>query len=186
MGGAAGSAHPTCISSPTKARIKKLRPRHFANLFAEENNMLQKMTHTVIYVLDQEMARDFYVNKLGFDLKADYTAPTGFRWLTVAPKGQTEVEIALIKVGSDRDPGKAKGDAGDDAKQDAETMATLLKKGCFSGGTYQTADCRKTYEEYKAKGVEFVMEPKDEFFGVVAVFKDPFGNRFSMSQPKNQ
>lgn len=45
------------------------------------------MSHTTIYVLDQDVAKDFYVDKLGFELKADYSAPNGFRWLTVAPKG---------------------------------------------------------------------------------------------------
>ena len=43
----------------------------------------------------------------------------------------------------------------------------------------------KTFEELKAKGVEFVSEPKDQFYGVEAVFKDPFGNWFSLTQPKN-
>ncbi len=148
--------------------------------------MIQKMTHTVVYVLDQDVAKDFYVDKLGFEPKTDYSAPNGFRWLTVAPKGQTEVEIALIKVGSARDLSKMKSDEQATAKQDIEAMGSLLKKGWFSAGTFQTADCRKTYEEYKAKGVEFTMEPKDEFFGVVAVFKDPFGNSFSLSQPTKQ
>lgn len=148
--------------------------------------MIQKMSHATIYVLDQDVAKDFYVDKLGFELKADYTAPNGFRWLAVAPKGQTGVEIALMKVGSGGEFGKTKGDAGENARKDIETMATLLKKGWFSAGAFQTADCRKTFQEYKAKGVEFVQEPKDEFYGVVAVFKDPFGNWFSMSQPKNQ
>lgn len=148
--------------------------------------MIQKMSHATIYVLDQDVAKDFYVDKLGFELKADYTAPNGFRWLAVAPKGQTGVEIALMKVGSGGEFGKTKGDAGENAKKDIETMATLLRKGWFSAGAFQTADCRKTFQEYKAKGVEFVSEPKDEFYGVVAVFKDPFGNWFSMSQPKNQ
>lgn len=46
-------------------------------------------------------------------------------------------------------------------------------------------ECRKTSEELKAKGVEFVSELKDEFYGVVAVFKDPFGNWFSMTEPNN-
>ena len=136
--------------------------------------MIQKMSHTTIYVLDQDVAKDFYVDKLGFELKADYSAANGFCWLTVAPQGQAEIEIALTKVGSGGELGKMKGDAGG-----------LLKKGCFSAGVFQTADCRKTYEECKAKGVEFVSEPKDEFYGVVAVFKDPFGNWISMSQPKN-
>jgi catechol 2,3-dioxygenase-like lactoylglutathione lyase family enzyme len=146
--------------------------------------MIQKISHATIYVLDQDVAKDFYIDKLGFELKADYSAPNGFRWLSVAPKGQKDVEIALTKVGSCGD-GKAKGDSSENAK-DVEAMAALLRKGWFSAGAFQTADCRKTYEEYKAKGVEFVSEPKDEFYGVVAVFKDPFGNWFSLSQPKNQ
>jgi len=146
--------------------------------------MIQKMSHTTIYVLDQDVAKEFYVDKLGFELKTDYTAPTGFRWLTVAPKGQAGIEIALTKIGSVGDAGKMKDDT-EGKKKDLEAMAGLLKKGWFSAGVYHTADCRKTYQEYKSKGVEFVAEPKDEFFGVVAVFKDPFGNLFSMSQPKN-
>ena len=147
--------------------------------------MIQKMSHTTIYVLDQDLAKDFYVDKLGFELKADFTAPNGFRWLTVAPKGQAELEIALIKVGSSGEFGVVSGDAGDSAKKDMDAMAGLLKKGWLSAGAFQTADCRKTYEDYRAKGVEFVSEPKDEFYGVNAVLKDPFGNWFSMTQPKN-
>jgi len=146
--------------------------------------MIQKMSHTVIYVLDQDVAKDFYVNKLGFELKTDYTAPNGFRWLAVAPKGQTDVEIALTKVGSGREAGK-KGDTPESIKQDVDAMSALIKKGWFTAGVFQTADCRKTYEEYKAKGVEFSSEPKDEFYGVVAVFHDPSGNMISLSQPKN-
>lgn len=68
--------------------------------------MIQKMTHATLYVLDQDRAKDFYVDKLGFELKADFTAPNGFRWLTVAPKGQSEVEIALLKIGSGGDFGR--------------------------------------------------------------------------------
>jgi len=143
--------------------------------------MIQKMAHTGIFVLDQDVAKDFYVNKLGFELKTDYSAPNGYRWLTVAPKGQTEIEIALLKVGS----GNPSGDA-ESHRKDVESMAGLLKKGWFSAGVFHTADCRKTYEEYKSKGVEFVTEPKDEFYGVVCVFKDPFGNLISMNQPKNR
>jgi uncharacterized glyoxalase superfamily protein PhnB len=77
------------------------------------------------------------------------------------------------------------GNAAETAKKDVDAMAGLLKKGWFSAGAFQTADCRKTFQELKAKGVEFVSEPKDEFWGVTAVIKDPFGNWFSMTQPKN-
>ena len=96
------------------------------------------------------------------------------------------MEIALLKIGSGGDFGRMGGNSGEAAKKDIDAMAALLKKGWFSGGAFQTADCRKTFQELKAKGVEFVSEPKDEFYGVVAVMKDPFGNWFSMTQPKNK
>jgi len=148
--------------------------------------MIQKMSHATVYVLDQDQAKDFYVNKLGFEVKIDQSLPTGFRCLTVAPKGQSDLEIILMKVGSGTDFVKMKGGKTEtDAKKDADTVAALLKKGMFGPGAFQTADCRKTFEELKAKGVEFVSEPKDQFYGVEAVFKDPFGNWFSMTQPKN-
>ncbi len=148
--------------------------------------MIQKMSHATIYVLDQDVAKDFYVDKLGFEVKVDHTLPTGFRWLTVAPKGQSDLEIILMKVGSGTNFIKMKGgNAGKSDTEDIDAMAALLKKGLFNAGAFQTADCRKTFEELKAKGVEFVSEPKDQFYGVEAVFKDPSGNWFSMSQPKN-
>ena len=99
--------------------------------------MIQKMSHATIYVLDQDQAKDFYVDKLGFELKADYTAPNGFRWLTVVPKGQSEFEIALLKVGSAAPP---ETNGGETAKKDIDAMAALLKKGWLSTGAFQTAD----------------------------------------------
>jgi catechol 2,3-dioxygenase-like lactoylglutathione lyase family enzyme len=137
--------------------------------------MIQRMSHAAIFVLDQDVAKDFYVNKLGFQTKTDETMPNGFRWLTVTPKGQSDLEIILMKVA----PGPKL------AEKDVATISDLVKKGAFGAGVFQTADCRRTYEELKAKGVEFVSEPKDQFYGVEAIFKDPFGNWFSMSQPKN-
>ena len=148
--------------------------------------MIQKMSHATIYVLDQDQAKDFYVGKLGFEVKVDQSLPTGFRWLTVAPKGQSELEIILLKVGSGTNFIKMKdGEAGKSDTTDVDAMAALLKKGMFNAGAFQTADCRKTFAELKAKGVEFVSEPKDQFYGVESVFKDPFGNWFSLTQPKN-
>ncbi len=148
--------------------------------------MIQKMSHATIFVLDQDVAKDFYVGKLGFDVKVDHTMPNGFRWLTVVPKGQSDIEIILLKVGSGTNFIKLKGaDPGKTDTKDVDTMASLIKKGLFNAGAFQTADCRKTYEELKAKGVEFVSEPKDQFYGVESVFRDPFGNWFSLTQPKN-
>jgi catechol 2,3-dioxygenase-like lactoylglutathione lyase family enzyme len=144
--------------------------------------MIQRMSHSAIFVLDQDVAKDFYVNKLSFELKMDESMPNGFRWLTVNPKGQPDLEIILMKVA----PSPFEGTNPQKIQQkDVGTIAELMKKGAFGAGVFQTADCRKTYEELKAKGVEFLSPPKDQFYGVEAVFRDPFGNWFSMTQPKN-
>ena len=138
--------------------------------------MIQKMSYTAIFVLDQDQAVDFYVKKLGFELKMDESMPNGFRWLTVSPKGQSDLQIILMKVA----PGPKI------QAEDVRTISELMKKGAFGAGVFQTGDCRKTYEELKAKGVEFLSPPKEQFYGIEAVFKDPFGNWFSMTQPKNE
>ncbi len=144
--------------------------------------MIQRMSHSAIFVLDQDVAKDFYVNKLGFEVGMDQSMPNGFRWLTVSPKGQPDLQIILMKVA----PSPFEGSNVQKIQpQDVETIGGLMKKGAFGAGVFQTADCSKTYEEMKAKGVEFLSPPKDQFYGVEAVFRDPFGNWFSMTQPKN-
>ena len=144
--------------------------------------MIQRMSHSAIFVLDQDVAKDFYVNKLGFEVNMDQSMPNGFRWLTVSPKGQPDLQIILMKVA----PSPFEGSNVQKIQpQDVETISGLMKKGAFGAGVFQTADCRKTYEEMKAQGVEFLSPPKDQFYGVEAVFRDPFGNWFSMTQPKN-
>jgi catechol 2,3-dioxygenase-like lactoylglutathione lyase family enzyme len=144
--------------------------------------MIQRMSHSAIFVLDQDVARDFYVNKLGFEVSMDESMPNGFRWLTVNPKGQPDLQIILMKVAPSPFDGAGVQKI---QPQDVETIRELMKKGAFGAGVFQTADCRKTYEEMKAKGVEFLSPPKEQFYGVEAVFRDPFGNWFSMTQPKN-
>jgi len=138
--------------------------------------MIQRMSHTAIFVPDQDQAKEFYVTKLGFEIKTDATMPNGFRWLTVSPKGQPELEIILMKIA----PGPKL------HEEDVAAIKELVKKGAFGAGVFDTADCRKTYEELKARGVEFLAPPKEEFYGIQAVFRDPFGNWFSLTQPKNQ
>lgn len=136
--------------------------------------MIQRLSHTTLYVIDQDVAKDFYVNKLGFDLKTDQNLGP-LRWLTVAPKGQPDFEIILMQVGANN---------GNDEDAAAQ-LRSLLEKGKMGAmGVFDTADCHKTYEELKARGVQFLQEPKDQFYGIEAVFRDPAGNRFSLTQPK--
>ena len=135
--------------------------------------MIQRFSHSTIYVADQDKAKDFYVNTLGFDLKGDFDMGR-FRWLTVSPKGQPDMELILMPIVPS-------------PKSDEETCGQLrehLKQGRMPTGVFYTADCQKTYEELSAKGVEFSMPPTDRFYGVEAILKDPFGNWFSLTQPK--
>ena len=135
--------------------------------------MIQRLSHVSIYVLDQNVAYDFYVGKLGFDVRTDHTMENGFRWLTVSPKGQPDMEIALMLVGSTgKDP------------ESAETLKGLIAKGVFGVGVFETPDCQKTFDELTAKGVEFSKAPVEQFYGIEALMKDPFGNWFSLTQRK--
>jgi catechol 2,3-dioxygenase-like lactoylglutathione lyase family enzyme len=95
--------------------------------------MIQRLSHTTLYVLDQDAAKDFYVNKLGFEARMDGKMDNGFRWLTVSPKGQPDLQIILMQVdGPNMQPEVAK------------TIRGLLTGGKLNGGVLQTSDCRKT------------------------------------------
>ncbi|HZD94857.1 MAG TPA: VOC family protein, partial [Candidatus Sulfotelmatobacter sp.] len=118
--------------------------------------MIQRMSHSAIFVIDQDVAKDFYVNKLGFEVKMDESMPNGFRWLTVSPKGQPDHQIILMKVA----PVPTEfADVQKVQPKDVDTIRELMKKGAFGAGVFQTADCRKTYDELKARGVEFLSPP---------------------------
>ena len=62
-----------------------------------------------------------------------------------------------------------------------DALRTLVKKGVLGAGVFATGDCRKTYDELKAKGVEFSQPPTERFYGVEALMKDNSGNWFSLS-----
>jgi catechol 2,3-dioxygenase-like lactoylglutathione lyase family enzyme len=135
--------------------------------------MIDRMNHTTIFVLDQESAKDFYVNKLGFELKTDAQMDNGFRWLTVAPKGMPDFEIVLMATDG---TGSVEAESG-------EKIRELVKAGKLGAGVFTTPDLQKTYEELVAKGVNFKKPPKKEFYGFEAVFQDDSGNWFSLNQP---
>jgi catechol 2,3-dioxygenase-like lactoylglutathione lyase family enzyme len=136
--------------------------------------MIQKLSHVTLFVNNQDEAKDFYVNKLGFEVRTDHTMDGGFRWLTVGPPSQPDLEIVLMepKAGPMFD------------EEAAQAIRTMLKKGVLGSGVFQVDDCQKTYEELKKKGVQFAGAPEDRFYGVEAIMKDGLGNWFSMTQPK--
>ena len=135
--------------------------------------MITRLSHTGICVVDQDRALAFYRDVLGFEVRTDMTMD-GFRWLTVSPKGQTDVQILLAKPSPPMY-----------SEEDAATMRRLVEKGAIGGGVLETDDCRKTYDELKAKGVTFLQEPAERPYGIEAVFRDDSGNWFSLTQRRS-
>ena len=133
--------------------------------------MIQKLTHTTIYVIDQERAKAFYTEKLGFELRTDQMMGN-FRWLTVSPTGEPEHELVLMGVSQA-------------PKMNEESRALLkhlVESGQMGACVFGTKDCRKTYAELKARGVPFRTEPEERFYGIEAMFQDDSGNWFSLTE----
>lgn len=137
--------------------------------------MITKVSHVSLFVLDQQKAYDFYVTTLGFKVNTDVTMDNGFRWITVSPPEQPDLEITFLA------PLAANMMGYDDETRNA--FRILLEKGALGAGVLHTPDCRATYEELKAKGVQFKGEPKEQFYGIEAIISDGVGNWFSMTQP---
>ena len=126
-----------------------------------------------IWVLDHQQALDFYVGKLGLEVKADYTRG-GFRWLTVGVPGEAVPEIVLDVPGPPVMDDKT-----------AQQIRDLLTKGALGVAmVLKTDDCFATYERLRAKGVEFTQDAADRGYGIDCGLRDPFGNDIRILQPK--
>jgi catechol 2,3-dioxygenase-like lactoylglutathione lyase family enzyme len=137
--------------------------------------MVTKLSHTTLFVTDQDKAYDFYVNKLGFAVHTDATMENGFRWLTVTTPEQPNLEIVLM-------PALAEGMGYDEEVKKA--LQLLLDRGVMGAGVMHTPDVRATYQGLKEKGVQFKSEPKEQFYGIECIMSDGCGNWFSLTQPK--
>ncbi|AVT30899.1 glyoxalase [Plantactinospora sp. BC1] len=135
--------------------------------------MFNSITHSQIYVLDQDEALDFYVGKLGLEVNTD--TDLGFmRWLTVNIPGEPERQILLTTPG----PPVL-------SEETAQQVRELVTKGATGGWLiFSTDDCRKTYETLLARGVEFTEEPTERPYGIDCGLRDPFGNSIRFTQSK--
>jgi predicted enzyme related to lactoylglutathione lyase len=122
-----------------------------------------RLAHVTVLVKDQDQALAFYTEKLGFEKRED-ERDASFRWLTVAPPGQKDVTIALLKAQSEQFPQVGQG--------------TLW--------VFYADDCRREYEALKGRGVRFRSAPADLPFGVSAIFEDPYGNAYNLLQPAHE
>ena len=128
--------------------------------------MMQRLGAVALVVRDYDEAIDFYVGKLGFDLVEDTRLSDTKRWVLVAPPGSNETRLLLAKAAS--------------AEQEAHI-------GNQTGGRVflflHIDDFQRDYEAMRSRGVRFLEEPRAEPYGTVAVFADPYGNKWDLVQP---
>jgi catechol 2,3-dioxygenase-like lactoylglutathione lyase family enzyme len=120
-----------------------------------------------LVVRDYDEALEFFVGKLGFELVEDSPVPEqSKRWVVVSPPGARESRLLLAQ---------------------ASTPEQESRIGAQTGGRVflflYTDDFWRDYENYRAKGVEFVRPPAQHDYGTVAVFKDLYGNLWDLLQP---
>ena len=133
-----------------------------------------RISNAQLWVHDQDEALAFYTDKVGMEVRSDATLPEipGFRWLTIAPRGQEDVAITLMAI-----PGAPVMD-----EQTGNEVRNLVSKG-FAGTVFLTTDdVRRDYEEMKARGVEFTEEPEERPYGIDCGFRDPSGNSLRLTQ----
>lgn len=136
--------------------------------------MINRLAVTSLWVKDQNEALRFYTEKLGFEIRADVTSGD-YRWISVGLKNQPDFEIGLTAL-------KPNGML---TEEDVHMLTQLVESGKLGHGVWKTDDCRKTYADLTAKGVEFMQPPTDRPYGTIeAVFKDNSGNIMVLSQDK--
>lgn len=127
--------------------------------------MKQSIGAIALVVPDYDQALAFYTGTLGFDLIEDTWLSNTKRWVLVAPKGSTETRLLLARA--------------DGLEQEAAI-------GNQSGGRVflflNTNNFDRDYGSMRASGVVFLEEPRTESYGKVAVFQDPFGNKWDLIQ----
>ena len=123
-----------------------------------------------LYVRDQDEAVDFYVNKLGFEVKND-VKNGDYRWLTVQHPDQPSFELGLFKPESPAlDPGSA------------QALREIVAKGAMPPLVLIVDDVRAAYDRLRGRGVEFTQEPIARYGTLDAGFRDPSGNGWKMRE----
>jgi catechol 2,3-dioxygenase-like lactoylglutathione lyase family enzyme len=125
--------------------------------------MISHVALASIWVLDQDVAKEFYVKTLGFVVETDMTED-GHRWLTIVHPAQPELRLALMRPGAPLDD------------EDAAAITRMLEKHSSGAVGLATDDCHAAWEQLVELGVEFVQPPTEQPYGVEAVFRDPCGN----------
>lgn len=138
--------------------------------------MLTNISLVTLYVTDQDAAKRFYCDVLGFvegaDALLDPAHPDGFRWVTVHHPAHPELEVTLMKPGPPLDEGMA------------EAVSRSLAAGRMGGFGLTTDDCHGDHAKLVAQGVEFTQPPAERPYGIEAVMRDNSGNWLVLVEPR--
>ncbi len=132
---------------------------------------MKNISHMMLYCRDQDEAKRFYTEVLGFELGDDVAFGEDFRWLTVHLPGQPDTRVGLMPPHAGNPP------------ELVERVSEVLALGGMMGGILQTDDCRRDHAVLRERGVEFTEEPEERFYGIDAGFRDPSGNPWRLTQP---
>jgi catechol 2,3-dioxygenase-like lactoylglutathione lyase family enzyme len=132
--------------------------------------MSVSLSHCYVAVHDPDAALAFYRDALGLELRSDVSSE-GFRWVTLSPPEQPELEVVLVEPHAGR------------AESDGDNLLALLKRGLLNGLIFRTDDIEKTFANVRDAGAEVLQEPKDHPWGVTdCAFRDPSGTMIRLTQ----
>jgi predicted enzyme related to lactoylglutathione lyase len=133
--------------------------------------MINGISIVSVWVLDQDSAKKFYAEKLGFTVTNDIQLDGGMRWLTVCPPGNDRQQLVLM------DPMHSMLD-----EETAQQVRALVAKGALSPGVMATSDCKADHDSLAERGVEFTQQPAERPYGIEAIMRDDSGNWYSLTQ----
>ncbi|MGI5214260.1 VOC family protein [Plantactinospora sp. CA-290183] len=135
--------------------------------------MIMNISITSVFVQDIDASKAFHIDVLDFAEHTDITLGDGsYRWCTVLHPSQPELQVHLTIPGPPYSP----------------EMTGMLNRAMDEGGMFalglRVDDCRKTHDDLRAKGVEFIQTPEDRPYGVEAVARDNSGNWMVLVEPR--
>ncbi|KLE34925.1 VOC family protein [Aurantiacibacter luteus] len=120
---------------------------------------------TALVVPDYDEAIEFFTAALGFMLEEDTDLGDGKRWVVVGGDGGGKLLLAR-------------------ATNEAQSAAVGSQTGGRVGWFVHTSDFAASHAQLLAHGASFVEEPRHEAYGTVAVFTDPWGNRWDLIEQR--
>ena len=132
--------------------------------------MSVSLSHCYVAVDDPDAALEFYRDALGLELRSDVSSE-GFRWVTLSPPDQPELEVVLVEPHAGR------------VEQDGDALLSLLKRGSLNGLIFRTDDLDTAFENVRASGAEVIQEPKAHPWGVTdCAFRVPSATMIRVTQ----